>query len=129
MCTAGGGMPMAMCANGQWSTCSCVMGSTAAGGNNASGTATGAVTAAQCGNGKAEGDEQCDGTDLKGMTCATLGMGAATSMLKCNTRCAFDTLLCGQSGGMASGGTGAAQGGSGARTTTSGTAGSGGSGR
>lgn len=84
--------------------------------------------AAQCGNGTAEGDEQCDGTDLKGMTCATLGMGSASAMLKCNMRCTFDTLMC-FAGGMssASGGTGAAQGGTGARTM--GMAGSGGSGR
>ena len=88
-------------------------------------TGTGAVSV--CGNNKAEGDEQCDGADLKNMTCATLGMGTAAAALKCNARCTFDTLMCFAGGAKANGGTGAAQGGTGARTT--GTAGSGGSGR
>jgi hypothetical protein len=125
---------MAMCLKGQWGQCMCTNGAT-----TGAATMTGAVmtaTPAQCGNGKAEGDEQCDGMDLKGMTCATLGMGPATSMLKCNPRCMFDPILCLSGSATANGGTGAAQGGSGARTMTSATgtmtggkAGSGGSGR
>ena len=83
------------------------------------------ASTASCGNGKAEGDEQCDGADLKGMTCMSLGMGAAGAILKCNSRCAFDMLMCFSGGATANGGTGA--GGTGARTTTSGAAGSTGS--
>jgi hypothetical protein len=85
------------------------------------------ASTASCGNGKAEGDEQCDGSDLKGMNCMTLGMGSASSILKCNSRCAFDPIMCRTGTGTANGGTGA--GGTGSRTTTGGTAGSGGSGR
>ena len=127
MCTASGKTPVAMCIGGQWSACTCGTGTTTgAAMMTPAGTTTGTAVSV-CGNGKAEGDEQCDGTDLKQMTCATLGMGAATAKLSCNTRCTFDTLMCFAGGTKANGGTGAAQGGTGARTT--GTAGSGGSGR
>lgn len=92
-------------------------------------TMTGATTPGQaasvCGNGVAEDQEQCDGQDLKGMTCATLGMGDASALLGCNSRCMFDTFMCFQGGTMSTGGTGA--GGTGARPM-GGTAGSGGSG-
>lgn len=94
-----------------------------------------APAVAVCGDGKAEGQEQCDGQDFKGMTCATLGMGNASAKLVCKPdRCVIDTIMC-FSGGMMSGGagTGAAAGGTGARTTGAmgamGAAGAGGSGR
>jgi hypothetical protein len=123
MCSA----QVSVCVGGQWSTCGCQMASTTSPTTAAGGTTTG-TTPAVCGNGKAEADEACDGTDLKGMTCASLNMGSASAMLKCNTRCTFDTLMCFAGGAMASGGSGAAQGGTGAKATT-GSAGSGGSGR
>jgi hypothetical protein len=96
------------------------------GGNAGSGTAG----AAMCGNGKAEGDEQCDGADIKGATCAMM-MGNATGMLTCNSRCMLVTQMCFTSD-MSGGGTGASsQGGSGARPmgSATGTAGAGGTGR
>jgi hypothetical protein len=118
------GQPMAACVGGKWGPCMCTGAQTGAQ-TGAAGTMTGVATSS-CGNGKAEGDEQCDSSDLKGMTCMTLGMGAANAVLKCNSRCMFDTLMCFAAPTTANGGTGAAQGGSGARTT--GSAGSGGTG-
>lgn len=123
------GTPVALCTGGKWSACACTGAMTGAQ-TAATGTAAMTASTASCGNSKAEGDEQCDGSDLKGMTCMSLGMGAATSMLKCNSRCMFDTLMCvSASATKGTGGTGSAQGGSGAGTKTTGSAGSGGSGK
>ena len=52
-----------------------------------------APAASVCGNGRAEGSEACDGTDLKGMTCASLGMNP-NGILRCNSGCTLDTLMC-----------------------------------
>lgn len=49
--------------------------------------------ASVCGDGRAEGAETCDGADLKGMTCTSLGMNP-NGILKCNARCTLDTLMC-----------------------------------
>jgi hypothetical protein len=62
----------------------------------ATGTSGGATTggAAMCGDGVAEGAEACDGTDLAGQTCASLG--EASGMLSCLADCSdFDTSGCG----------------------------------
>lgn len=45
-----------------------------------------------CGNGVREGREECDGDDLGGETCATLGLGTGT--LTCRADCEFDRLGC-----------------------------------
>jgi len=45
-----------------------------------------------CGNGAIDTGEQCDGTNLDGKTCGTLGMGVGT--LACSSGCAFDTSNC-----------------------------------
>jgi hypothetical protein len=46
-----------------------------------------------CGNGTRETGEVCDGTDLGGQTCASVGAGSGT--LRCASGCAaFDTSLC-----------------------------------
>jgi len=48
-----------------------------------------------CGNGIVEGDEDCDGTNLNGKTCATVGTGYTGGVLKCNTStCKFDLSGC-----------------------------------
>ncbi len=54
-----------------------------------------------CGDGVAEGDiqgypgfEPCDGTDLRGVTCADLGFESGT--VSCTTSCGLDVTLCGQ---------------------------------
>jgi hypothetical protein len=57
------------------------------GGDSSSGPATG------CGNGRVDALEQCDGYDLLGETCASLGAGTGT--LSCSpTACVFDISMC-----------------------------------
>jgi len=45
-----------------------------------------------CGDGVAEGSEDCDGIDLSGGTCITLGYTGGT--LSCDIACDFNTLSC-----------------------------------
>jgi hypothetical protein len=45
-----------------------------------------------CGNGVAEGTEACDGTDLSGADCTTLGLAGGT--LGCQATCAYDATGC-----------------------------------
>jgi len=45
-----------------------------------------------CGDGKKNNDEQCDKTDLGGMTCATKGFDGG--QLACSANCIFDTSGC-----------------------------------
>ena len=45
-----------------------------------------------CGNGAVEGDEECDGADLNGATCASLGF--ATGSVGCTTSCEYNTGFC-----------------------------------
>ena len=45
-----------------------------------------------CGNGMKDEGEDCDGTDLGGASCASIGHMAGT--LACGTDCRFDTTLC-----------------------------------
>jgi hypothetical protein len=45
-----------------------------------------------CGNGMIEGSEACDGADLGGNSCQTLGFAAGT--LVCQANCALDTTGC-----------------------------------
>jgi hypothetical protein len=45
-----------------------------------------------CGNGVANQDEDCDGTDLRGETCVSRGFEGGT--LACNSNCTFDTSGC-----------------------------------
>jgi hypothetical protein len=48
-----------------------------------------------CGNGKVEGHELCDGTDLNHETCATVGDGLYTKgTLLCSKQCVFDVSMC-----------------------------------
>jgi len=46
-----------------------------------------------CGDGAAKGKEECDGADLAGQTCQSLGF--ASGSLACNSDCSFDTSGCG----------------------------------
>jgi hypothetical protein len=46
-----------------------------------------------CGDGKAEGDEACDGDDLAGATCMSLGFGGGGE-LGCNADCTHDMAAC-----------------------------------
>ncbi|MBI5511611.1 MAG: hypothetical protein HY903_22880 [Deltaproteobacteria bacterium] len=49
----------------------------------------------ECGNGITEGLEECDGPDLRRLTCRLLGYASATTdPLACRSDCAFDTSAC-----------------------------------
>jgi hypothetical protein len=63
-------------------------------GGGATGGAGGGSPAMTCGNGKREGTEACDGTDLGGATCASVASPSATGSLYCNASCQFDTSAC-----------------------------------
>lgn len=52
----------------------------------------GGTGGAVCGNGVIEGSEQCDGTNLGGATCESLGYGAGT--LGCSSQCRYDVAGC-----------------------------------
>ena len=71
-----------------------------------------------CGDGQINvASEQCDGINLDGETCTSLGMGTGT--LSCDQSCIFDTTMCspatevtaGAGGGSSYGGSGGAAGG------------------
>jgi len=49
-----------------------------------------------CGNNMAEGEEDCDGTDLRGETCVSRGFDGGT--LGCTSGCRFDTSDCHECG-------------------------------
>ncbi|HEV8320446.1 MAG TPA: VCBS repeat-containing protein [Myxococcota bacterium] len=51
-----------------------------------------------CGNGVREGVEACDGGDLGGNDCASIGMGFPGGVLTCNTACGLDTSECADPG-------------------------------
>jgi hypothetical protein len=50
------------------------------------------VSITVCGNNIAEEGEECDGDDLRGETCASLGFG--NGPLSCTSACTFDTSAC-----------------------------------
>ena len=54
---------------------------------------TGAGTGGQCGNGIREAGEDCDGDDLGGRNCGSLGCNPGGS-LSCNQDCTYDTSQC-----------------------------------
>lgn len=54
--------------------------------------------AGNCGNGVIDAGEQCDGADLQGFDCRSLGLGGGT--LACDpVMCVFDTSMCMPGGG------------------------------
>jgi hypothetical protein len=63
------------------------------------------ITPSVCGNGIQEPGEQCDGADLGGQTCISLGFISGT--LSCNLGCTFNTSGCFTGGGGGGGGGGA----------------------
>ena len=54
---------------------------------------SGCTAADDCGNGVIDGDEQCDGTELGGMTCSAID-GFDSGELACADDCTFDTSAC-----------------------------------
>jgi hypothetical protein len=58
---------------------------------------------ATCGNGMVDPGEECDGTNLGGQSCTSLGMG--TGILQCNTAmCTYDNSMCSNPSNMTGGG-------------------------
>ncbi|HMJ12512.1 MAG TPA: hypothetical protein VK524_13905 [Polyangiaceae bacterium] len=55
---------------------------------------TGGVGGAVCGNGRIDGDEYCDGADLRSWTCRDAGAEFVGGTLKCDAACQFDTSEC-----------------------------------
>ncbi|WP_437566284.1 S1 family peptidase [Sorangium sp. So ce542] len=53
---------------------------------------SGGSTVQVCNDGAREGDEECDGTDLAGQTCRSLGFNAGT--LHCSSTCKLDKSQC-----------------------------------
>jgi hypothetical protein len=49
---------------------------------------------ARCGNGVAEGSEDCDGADLGGASCDSLYNGERPGRLLCSDACRFNTRAC-----------------------------------
>ena len=49
---------------------------------------------AKCGNNAVDSGEQCDGAQLNGKTCQTLGIGYAGGVLRCGRDCRFDRSSC-----------------------------------
>jgi hypothetical protein len=47
-----------------------------------------------CGNGRRELLEECDGNDLNGMTCLSLGQGFTSGSLGCTSGCRVDSAMC-----------------------------------
>lgn len=47
-----------------------------------------------CGNGALEDAEECDGTDLGGATCDSVGLGFSGGTITCKPTCKLDTDLC-----------------------------------
>lgn len=55
-----------------------------------------------CGDGAIDAGEQCDGNNLQGFNCSSLGLGSGT--LACDpVTCTFDTSMCGSTSGGTSG--------------------------
>lgn len=52
----------------------------------------GTVRISVCGDGVAEGPEQCDNTDLQGLTCSDLGYSGG--VLTCDVSCQFEVIDC-----------------------------------
>lgn len=61
-------------------------------GGSTNGGSTGFPGSGTCGNGVREGREHCDGSDLGGQDCGTLGLGGGT--LSCQPDCWFDRSGC-----------------------------------
>jgi hypothetical protein len=117
MCAGVGGVAVACCVGGQFeqqvdmmsgrmtTKCQCEQASQGivvqCAGGGAGGT-SGGSGGANCGNGRLDSGEQCDGTNLNGASCTSMSMGSG--MLQCSAACMYNTAMC--SGGGGSGGTG-----------------------
>ena len=85
---ATGGAATGGAATGGAATGGAATGGAATGGAETGGGGAGPV----CGDGFAEQDEECDGADLDGGTCVSLGFDGGT--LECSNDCTYDTTSC-----------------------------------
>ena len=51
-------------------------------------------TCSNCGNGTRDMGELCEGSDIGGSTCTSIGMGFDGGTLRCNATCGYDTSMC-----------------------------------
>jgi cysteine-rich repeat protein len=70
--------------------------STGTAGATSTGTGGGPSTMPNCGDGNVDLGEECDGADLGGKTCESLGLGTGT--LKCTMACKYDASGCAMQG-------------------------------
>ncbi len=75
--------------------------------DTANGTAGNGAAATGCGNGKVDvgSSEQCDGSDLQGQNCQSMGQFSGGQLL-CSAMCTFDTQMCTGAGVNGTGGAG-----------------------
>jgi hypothetical protein len=87
-----------MCCRGAPRACSTLgfYAGTALCSNDCSGFDTSTCT--NCGNGTRNPGEQCDGVDLGGATCTSIGMGFGSGTLRCAAGCVYDTSMCSRCG-------------------------------
>ena len=62
------------------------------GGSSSNPGTAGSMTVVTCGNGKLDSGESCEGSNLNGSTCSSLGFTGGT--LACAASCLFDTTAC-----------------------------------
>ena len=116
VCTMANGKAYAMCIDGKWADkCQCIVPP------SSMPPASTPMSRAQCGDGTVTAPtEQCDGQNLNGASCGSLGMGMGTLLCN-NTTCMYDTIMCrtvvtppqgGSSGGAGTSGGGGGRGGS-----------------
>ena len=82
-------LALALCGLGAAPTQSC-----GGPGTGGAGGGSGAPPVPICGNGKRENDEQCDGADLNGQTCATFNPNRPAGQLKCSGHCLLNDWDC-----------------------------------
>jgi hypothetical protein len=76
--------------------------SSGGGGDTSTGPAADTGGVGNCGNGVIDAGEQCDGADLQGFDCQSLGLNGGT--LACDPMmCTFDTSMCSSTTGGTSG--------------------------
>lgn len=94
-CVSAGGSAYASCERGRWTeVCQCITAVPPPMISPASNGAAGRAAApSSCGDGLVQGGEQCDGTNLGGLSCKSLGFQAG-GQLQCGPVCTVDTTDC-----------------------------------
>jgi hypothetical protein len=103
MCVAAGGKAYATCVEGKWAdSCQCVV----AGGQQTPMTPPPVMEQATCGDGKITAPrEACDGQNLNGASCQSLGFMGGGQLLCNPSTCNYDMIMCRMTSGRPMGGT------------------------